>query len=447
MDILEHTKALRLERANLIEQAKAPFDDAAEAKRTLTPEERQKVDALDARIDEITGQVKDLDERNTREHDAAVAREAFERQYGATGAERKARNEVDEFRSWASGQERRSEDFEGPGKNAWAVNLRAVEKEAELIRMGVSGEELRALLWDTGSVASGVPTLLARTVYQYMTAGIAAERMPTYKFTTDGGGPLVFPKTATHSIATQVIAQGTAIGGTDPVLGKFQLDAYKYGELLQVSNETLSDVSFDILGYIGMEIGRAVAQRIDLALVAGSGSGEPQGMTTAATVGNAGTASTGGTLPAGSGTTPIPYEALVDTVYGINDQYRQMNCAWLMRDSTAAQLRKLRDGTGGTVGAVLWRPSLTEGIQGGQPGLLLDYPVFVDPNVASLASNAKVAFFGNWNAFFRRNIGDFVIERSDEYAFNVDEVTFRGKQRVDSEFADLTAVITLKNSV
>src|SRR3546814_4358984 len=61
------------------------------------------------------------------------------------------------------------------------------------------------------------------------------------------------------------------------------------------------------------------------------------------------------------------YEKLIDLQYSVNGNYRRRpSTAWLMRDLTAANLRKLRDGAGGTVGAVLWEPSLTQGIQGAE---------------------------------------------------------------------------------
>ena len=440
-DIFEHTRALREERMNLLAQAKGIFDAAVEAKRGLTAEEQAQVDVIDARAGEIFTIVQAADQREQRERESAVAREAFERQHGTTGAERKERSEADAFRAWARGDEQvANRDWEGK-RNTWSVDLRAAQREAQLIRQGHSGEELRALLWDTGSIASGVPTTLSRTLYQYVEASVTALQMPTTRVNTDSGETMHFPRVAAHGIATQVIAQGTAIGGTDPTFGRMQLDAYKYGQLVQVANEVIQDSGFDIVGFIGQNIGRAVGRVIDADLIAGTGTGEPLGMMAAGT-GSAGTVATGGSL-----ITPS-YENLIDLVYSVNDEYRSGgNAAFLTRDATAGNLRKLRDGAGGTTGAVLWEPSLTAGIQSGQPDRLLGFPVYTDPNVASLASNARIMAFGDWNAYYVRTVGNLVIERSDEYAFNVDEATFRGKWRVDGDFIDTTATNILKQSV
>jgi HK97 family phage major capsid protein len=453
VDILQHTEALRTERMRLINESKGVYDDAIEAKREarklddgtyslLTAEEQAKVDRIDERIGSIDAEVRALDQRENREREAATARDAFDRQHGTEGGERKLRSEADALRAWAQGRERTDiTDHEGR-QNTWHIDIAAAEREARFIRQGASGEELRSLLWDTGSVGSNVPTTLSRTLYQLMTAGIAAYRMPTTKINTASGETMQFPRINAHGIATQVIAQGTAIGGTDPTFLKMTLDAFKYGQLVQVANEVIQDSGIDIVQFLGGNIARAISEVVDADLIAGTGTVEPLGMMAAAWTGAAGTVSTGGSL-----LTPS-YENLVDLVYSVNDRYRANgSAAFLMRDATAGNLRKLRDGAGGTTGAVLWQPSTTNGITGGQPDALLSYAVYTDPNVASLASNARIVAFGDWNAYYVRTVGGVTIERSDDFAFNTDLVTFRGKTRVDGDTVDLTAANILKQSV
>jgi HK97 family phage major capsid protein len=432
VDILEYTKPLREERMNLIGQVTAVYDEAIAAKRALDAEETQKVARMDERIAEIEAQVRAADEGETRAKDAATAREAFDRQYGTGTTETKSKSEADNLRAFLRGEAGRTLD----------IDLSRAAREANAIRQGADAKEVRALLWDTGSSGSLVPTILDRSLYQYLEATIAMFRMPTRKIQTAGGEPLQFPKLAAHAIATQVAGQGTALAGTDPTFGRMQLDAFKYGELVQVASEVVQDASIDIVSFVTEDVAYAVGRVIDTDLVVGSGSGKPMGVMTAALVGAAGTVATGGSL-----ITPT-YENLVDVVYSINDNYRNNgNCAWLMRDATAGNLRKLRDGAGGTVGAVLWNPSLTSGIQFGQPDRLLDFPVYTDPNVASLASSAKVLAFGDFSKYYIRQVGNFTFERSDDYAFNVDEIAFRGKWRVDGDVIDVTAINILKQAV
>jgi HK97 family phage major capsid protein len=273
-----------------------------------------------------------------------------------------------------------------------------------------------------------------------MTASVALMGMPTTKVVTAGGNALDFPKVNAHGIGTQVIAQGTAIGGTDPTFAKMTLDAFKYGQLLKLSSEVIQDSGVDILGFVAGNIARAVGEVVATDLAVGSGSGEPNGVMTSVT--GAGTIATGGSL------IDPTYEKLIDLVYSVNGNYRaRPSTAWLTRDLTAAALRKLRDGAGGTEGAPLWQPSVTHGLTHAEPDLLLGYPVYTDPNVASLASNAKVIAFGDFSAYYIRIASGFTLERSDDFAFDTDLVTFRGKTRVDGDNIDANAINVIKRSV
>jgi HK97 family phage major capsid protein len=434
-DILEYTKRLREERMRLIDEAKGVYDEAIEAKRAVTSEETAKVDQLDARIDEIEAEVRTLDERERREREAATSREAFERQHGTQGARRQVENEAEMMRRWARGE---------LGKEL-EIPIAGAAEELRMIRGGATAADIaeyRALAWDTGNVASAVPVTTARSLYEILEATIAMFRAPTTKINTSSGEQMKFPKITAHGIATQVSGQGTALAGTDPAFNSVALDAFKYGELVRIASEVISDAAIDIIGFITRDVGRALGRNIDIDLVVGSGTGKPQGVISAAITGASGTIATGGSL-----ITPT-YENLVDLAYSVNDAYRAGgSAAWLMRDATAGVLRKLRDGAGGTIGAVLWEPSQVSGIQFNQPDRLLGFPVYTDPNVASLASNAKVMVFGDFSAYYIRTVGPVVLERDDSRFFDTDETAIRGKWRVDGDVVDVTALNLLKQSV
>lgn len=433
----EYLKMLNETRARVWEEAKAFLDRVAEEKREMSAEENQQWLRYNERIDGIAREIDEITKRAEREHVAATGREALERQVGSTAAARTEKTADQRFADYL-----RTAKIGDPG---FEIPLHHAAKEVEMIRRGASAQELaeyRALAWDTGSIASGVPTTTASTLYQLMTAPIAMFNLPTTKFFTGSGEQMKFPRINAHAIATQVSGQGTVIAGTDPTFLSMTLDAYKYGEIVTVANEVLTDTIFDVGGFLGGNIARAIGQVIDADLVVGTGTGEPNGVMTAAIVGSNGTIATGGSL------IDPTYEKLVDLVYSVNGNYRARgNTAWLMRDLTAAVVRKIRDGAGGTLGAAMWEPSLVQGIQGAEPGLLLGYPVFTDPNVASLASNAKVIAFGDWSAYYIRQVGSLVVERDDSRYFDTDEVGFRGKWRADGDVIDLTALNLMKRSV
>lgn len=445
MDIREHVIALNERKININRQQQVFIDDciARHPGEGFSEEEKATIARMDAEIDAIVTEVRQFVDREERANDDAKLRETHAQVFGTEKVlEQQERTFEQRFASWARGEDQSTEkDFEGK-QNTLSVDLRPAHRIMDSLRNGATHTEVRALLWDTGSIASGVPVTTASSLYQLMTAGIAAFRMPTTKIVSSGGETMYFPRINAHGIGTQVIAQGTAIGGTDPTFARMQLDAYKYGQLVQVASETITDEGFNVTDFVSSNVARAVAQVADADLIVGTGTGEPLGMMAAGWTGAAGTVATGGSL-----ITPT-YENLVDLVYSVNDQYRQSPAfAFLTRDATAGILRKLRDGAGGTTGQPLWQMSPYVGLRHGEPDTVLGFPVYVDANVASCASNARIMAVADWNAYYLRLVGNFVFERSDDYAFNTDLVTFRGKQRLDGDVIDVTAGNILKQSV
>lgn len=325
----------------------------------------------------------------------------------------------------------------GEGPNRMTIPIQAAMKERELQRKGMDPHQVRNVLTgDTGSGTLVVPTLVARSIFETLEAEIAAFRLPTTRLNTPTGADILVPTLATHGIGTQVSAEGVAIGGTDPVIGSKTLDAFKYGQLIQLSSEIITDSSIDILGMVANNAARALGRVIDTALVVGSGSGEPEGVMTAIT----GAGTIHGSVAG------ITYEQLVDLQYSVNSGYRSTgSAAWLMFDLTAGTLRKLRDGAGGTVGSPLWKSSeSTGGMANYAPPTLLGDPAFTDPNVASVASTKKVIAYGDWSSYYLRTVGDLVFERDDSFAFDQDLSTFRAKWRVDGKVMDTAAFNVLR---
>ncbi len=68
-------------------------------------------------------------------------------------------------------------------------------------------------------------------------------------------------------------------------------------------------------------------------------------------------------------------------------------------------------------------------------------PVLTDPNMPAVATTGKSVLFGDFSQFFIRLAGGVRFERSDDYAFNTDLVTFRALMRADSSLVDLTGAI------
>lgn len=431
---------LNAERLNAIAAGNALID---ETKGDFSAEDRAKWDRIQADISRISAARDVLVQHETQAREEGELREAHMRALGQPAVERAEVTEMRTMRDWLANVNTAARS--GHSVTGFEIDVARGRQYLTMVRDGMTPDEARALAWDTGSIASGVPTTTAASLYQKLEASIAGLRMPTTKIMTTSGEQMKFPRINAHGIATQVSGQGTTLAGTDPTFLSLTLDAYEYGQLVKVHASVLSDVSFDVRGFLTGNIARALGRVIDTDLITGSGSGKPNGMMTAIT--GSGTIASGGTIVTNGGNGIPSYEKYIDLKYSVNDAYRSNGAAWLMHDLTAGQAQKLRDGAGGTVGAVLWQPSLTAGLQEGVPDRFLGHPVYTDPNVASLASDAKAIAFGDWSGYFIRTVGNIVVDSDASRYFDTREVGFRGWWRVDGDLQDTTAVNAMKISV
>jgi HK97 family phage major capsid protein len=276
IDAVAHAKALNTQRLKAWEEGKALLDEVAQRGDGMSAEDTEKWQRINADIDRLDAERDVYLTAERRENEAAEIRDAELRDFGE---QRVQRRDVEERQRIA--QTFRSMATSPVGSVQLEIDVRPAFEERALIRAGMAPSEARALAWDTGSIASGVPVTTSRTLYQYLEATMAMFRAPTTKFNTTSGEQMKFPRLAAHAIATQVSGQGTALAGTDPTFASMTMDAYKYGELVLVANEVISDTGFDVISFLMADIGRALGRKIDTDLVTGSGSGKPNGIMTA----------------------------------------------------------------------------------------------------------------------------------------------------------------------
>jgi HK97 family phage major capsid protein len=298
-------------------------------------------------------------------------------------------------------------------------NLPQSVKDRELHRR--MGTEFRDLTKGTATDgAELIPTGFLATLYEHLIEFAAVRQTNPTILTTSTGENVLVPKTTAHGVAT-LVAEAGALLENDPQFAQITLNAYKYGQLIEVSSELIADSAIDLLGYLARAAGRAIGTATGTAYVTGTGSAQPEGVANAPTAGVTGGAGTGLTVSGNS---------LIDLYHSIISGYRSRG-VWLMNDLTAAYVRKLRDDTGGAgLGNFLWQP----GLQAGMPDTLLGRPVVTDPNMAVQAINAYSIAFGDFGQYFIiRDVTGVRFERSDDFRFGNDLVAFRIILRTDSK--------------
>lgn len=426
----DYVKTLLDERQSAWHAAKEILDRCAAEKRERTAEESESFDRANADIDRLGREIEDWKRAAEVERENDVARAAFETL---------VRPEVDASQSQrqVSALERflRTGDMTGltqdrDGGQAITVDISEAARISRAIRSGMDASEVRAIYSGSTSGSLTIPTTFVRELYQYMEASSAIRRLANV-LTTASGEPMEFPTVATHGVGTQVASESTTLAGTDPAFGKMTLNSYRYGQLVKLSNTVVTDAGIDITGFVAQNIGRALGRITDTAYVTGGGSTAPNGIVTAAGTG----VKTGGTL------VPLTFENLIDLQHSVVAEYRE-NSSWVMNDTTAGSLRKIRE-DGGTSGAFIWQPSS----QVGAPDMLLGRPVYTDVNFAAQGSAARAVAYGDFSAYYVRDVGGVRLERSDERYFDTDEVGFRGVVRTDGDLIDSNAIKTSAQQV
>lgn len=378
-------------RAKAWEEAKALLDSAAAEKRELTGEENQTYDRIMADLDQRSAVIETMNAQAERENRAAEAMKGFEAQVKPANIAVPAIDDAELIRSLARG-EVRSHSFE----------KRDVTK---------------------GSTGAPVPTsfydqvvMLARKVGPLLETSTIIN--------TAGGENLQVPSLSAYSTGTVTSEAGT-IGESDPTFNAFKtLGAYKYSFLTQISREMVEDAGVDILGFLAAQAGNAIGYAVNGALTTGTGTTQPTGIVTAA-----GSGITGSTAVSGAFTA----DNLIDLVYSVDTAGRTLpGTGFMMNAKSIAAVRKLKD----TAGNYVFSPALSAD----KRDLVLGYEVFENPAMADPATSAKSVLFGHLPSYFVRTVGGLRVDRSDDYAFQNDLISFRITMRTDGNLIQTSHV-------
>lgn len=364
----EFVKAQEELRANLISQIQSSLEDA---------EERGGLDAeLEQKVNRLEDDIKRADEA------IAVAKRNEERKTEASVAAQGFIPSVTEERS-----------------------------EAQIIRdLGIRGGqhefERRALVPSDNTV----PKTFFDQVYDV--ARLVGPLLDTSEvFNTSTGEDFTIPTLTAYSTAT-LTAAGSALTADDPTYSSITLGAYKYGLLVQVADELVTDAGFDIESHLAGQAGNGIGFAVNNALTVGTGTVEPTGLITAAATGVTGTATDGS----------FTADDLIDLQYSLDGAARMLpGVAYMANGSTIGRIRRLKD----DAGQYLYQVNV------GQPDTFAGYNVVENPAMASVSASALSVAFGHLPSYKVRIAGGMQVASSTDYAFNQDVTTYRFLMRVD----------------
>lgn len=407
-------KSLQERRLNVWETAKGIAERAADEKRNMTGDEERQWDESNAELLALDERIQSLLKGEQRAKDAA---DAMDRLSGkpvdkraGTGGDGSEIDYAAEFRKLAN----------SPVGTGFDLPLPSMVEQRTLLDSNVP-----------------LPTSFVGQLYRYLVDTSTIRQANPTVFSTSSGENLVVPRATAYGTAKWT-AEGGALSASDPTVSSVTLSSYKIGVLVQISHELLADEGFDAVGFIASQAGMLIGIAVDTAYVAGTGTTQPTGFASAATVAvqaATGTASLTG-LPTSGAITGS--DVLVELYHSVIPQYRP-RASWVMHDQTVKVVRKLKD----TTGQYIWQPALVAG----QPDTLLGRPVYPDPHMPQItAASSPVIAFGDFKGYFIRDVTPLRFERSDEYAFGTDLVSFRALYRTDGQLADTNAIKTYTNA-
>lgn len=403
----EIVKRLRERRANVWEQAKELADRAAEENRAFSAEEQGQWDAQNEELNALDTRIKSALDTEQRAKDAD---EAFER-LGRSGG----------------GEVRRGEVATVADKDLDAQFRALGRGEVRNVDVGLpSAMERRSIVErrDLATSADTVPTTFVRQLYRYLVDTNSIRQSNPRVITTGNGETLTLPKAVAYGDAVW-LAEGAQLTEADPGFDSVSLGAHKVGKLVSVNRELIDDAGFDLLGFLAQEAGERIGLATNTAYTNGSGAGQPAGLIGAATT------------VAGAAGVDITADALIDLVYSVSVPYRP-RATFQASDAALAQIRKIKD----LNGQYLWQQSL----QAGQPDRLLGYPVYSNPAMPAPGASAKSVAFGDFMGYWLRDVTPLRFDRSDDFKFDFDVVTFRVLYRTDGALGDPNAVKVLQQT-
>lgn len=250
---------------------------------------------------------------------------------------------------------------------------------------------------------------------------------------TSGFGQMNFPTSDGTAEVGEIIAENASATGADIAFGTKSLVCYKYSsKIVAVPWELMQDSAVDVEGLVRSRLITRLGRITNTHFTTGTGTGQPTGVVTAATVGVTAANAT-------SQVTSITYDSVVDLVHSIDPAYRMSgNCKFMMNDASVKVLRKIKDGQSRPI----FVPGYEVGVPGGAPDTLLGYPIVINQDVAVMAASAKSILFGDFSFYKIRDAMDVTLFRFDDSPYaSKGQVGFLGWLRSGGNLIDVGGAV------
>ena len=245
------------------------------------------------------------------------------------------------------------------------------------------------------------------------------------KLNTAGGALLDYPTINDTATDAALTSEAAAVGVQDMTFANAQLSAYNYASQVKVSMQLLQDNAFDLNAFLAEAMGERIARATNGAFTTGTGSSQPQGIITGATLGNT-----------AASATAIAANDILDLIHSIDPSYRNKPTFGIMaHDNVIAAIRAL--GLGSANDFPIFIPSM----EAGQPDKLFGYNLYYNNDMESaITTGKKTILAADFSKFVVRSAGGVQMVRLNERYMDELEVGFVAYARKDSKVLDSRAV-------
>ena len=283
-----------------------------------------------------------------------------------------------------------------------------------------------------------VSTVVARELVDSLKYYGSMRRVAS-QVTTTKGSNMGMPASDGTAETGELMVQNAPATTLDPTFSNVPLNTYKIGsKIFTVPIELLQDGTVDIVAFLVRRARDRIGRTQNQLFTTGTGTGQPNGLVTAASVGKTGL--TGQTLT-------IIYDDLVDLVDSVDEAYHERadntpgadvpEPGWMMSGTMRKVVRKVKDSSGRPI----WTPSYTEGVSAYAADRLLGFRVTVNNDMPVPAANAKSLAFGDMAHYLIRDALELNVFRFDDSAFALKgQVGFMAVGRSGGNLLDAAAV-------
>lgn len=403
----------RQKRGQLVQQMRAIQAKADDEKRSLSAEESQNWDKIDAEQEKLKGEIEREEKESSRsarlaELDAELSRPASAAQRPAAGGGARSQGtnvlESAEYRSAVDAYIRGELDMAG---------VRAqIEARAETLQVGLFAKAGALVM--PQQMAAGLLQAVDNETFMLQLASVEritqAESLGIATLDTDIDD-------ADWTVELKTGSQG------DLAVGKRELRPHPAAKRVLVSNTLLRRTAGGAESLVNQRIAYKFGVTLEKGGLTGTGFQQPLG----AFIANANGIPTSRDVSTGNTATEIKADGLIEAKHAIKSAYwNSPKFSWIFHRDAVKVIRKQKDGNG----QYLWAPGLT----GGVPDRILEVPYKMSeyaPN--TFTSGLYVGIIGDWRYYQFVIAMDFTLQRLTELYAETNKTGFIGRMEADGQ--------------